>query len=667
MIKKIFHLTSKKESAYPKSIKTLFALKRLQIKNILLSALMRLLKSKKKYLMKRLSDAQWIESIRQTERPHYLPDYSYHLDNGSILRIADQYIQDGIPIGDDKVPLNAINWYFYEKRHRSDYFHLHSWQFIDHLIMAYLESKQVKYLDYALAAATDWIDNFIIRAQFSEFVWYDMAVGLRALKLPILMSYAVKHNKLIAAKKLLQAVHVHIIDLSNPYNLTKHSNHGFFQLLGLLVLSKSLPCLKGADPLCKYALYEMTDMLNRSFGKDGLHKEHSPDYNFVFIFYLCHLLQFGWLDKSVYDLNQIKKIIDNSIWLVMPDFKMITLGDSKLVNVRVQLPRDENIVARDSYLSYLYSNGGNNNHPNKKFSWFNDAGLVVVRENWTKNSELLYLSAGFHSRVHKHADDFTFGWFNGTKPAILDTGIYKYVYDDPFRQYVESTRAHNTVEIDQRDYSRFALDAFGSAIENVVALNDIYVIETQLYRKRFFDTHHRRILFYQPRKFLVVVDYLNSPKEHQYTQWFHFHSDFIVTKEGNNFLCVDSHDQYQLKAQTFIVNAELDGISLTKGETTPRVQGWVNVSACNDKLQPAYAVGIHATAKEAGLFTIFSPLDPQPIVTLMNIKTVGKYIRFVLNLEGRKIDLCYKVQGTTRSFSYHDDMNHHQNITKKTQ
>ena len=47
---------------------------------------------------------------------------------------------------------------------------------------------------------------------------------------------------------------------------------------------------------------------------------------------------------------------------------------------------------------------------------------------------------------------------------LIDSGRYTYKYDHPYRQYVESTRAHNTVEIDGRDFSRRQADAFGSAI-----------------------------------------------------------------------------------------------------------------------------------------------------------------------------------------------------------
>jgi len=74
------------------------------------------------------------------------------------------------------------------------------------------------------------------------------------------------------------------------------------------------------------------------------------------------------------------------------------------------------------------------------------------------------LAAGFHSATHKQADDLTFVWHESGRPFIVDAGRYGYYYDEPGRRYCESTRAHNTVEIDGRSTSMRPSDAFGSAL-----------------------------------------------------------------------------------------------------------------------------------------------------------------------------------------------------------
>jgi len=640
-----------KESAKPRSPNTRLAIQKIKKHIFPLSEAIEVPQGKKDSNDNELI-THLINVIKDEEYPFCLRDFASHLPIEVAIKMANKYLKDGISVAHHKMPLSNINWFIYEKSYRTESFQLQSWQFIDNLIAAYRETKQSRYIDSALDCAISWVDNFIIQGKHYQFAWYDMAVGLRALKLPTLIYYAAKTNKPDNIQKLIYAAHVHNIELSDRNNLVRNSNHGFFQLIGLLSLGKCLQFLKHADDSYQYACKEIAAIVEKSFGNDGLHNEHSPDYHYVFVIYFYDLLESGWVDKESLNVNFIKKIINNAAWLVMPDFRMITLGDTKGMNVRQRLPLNVNMQDKDCYLGYLYDHGRSGNHPDKNLSWFNDGGLVIIREHWKKHSELLYLSAAFHSRVHKHADDFTFGWYNGEKPVIIDSGTYKYVYDDPYRQYAESTRAHNTVEIDNKDYSRYALDAFGSAIKHVIEHQGIYIIEAELYRKRFFKTHHRRTLFYQPRRFLIVFDYLTSPTYHSYTQWFHYHPDYHITLDGNKFLGIDTKTGHRLHGQTIIVNAELKDICCIKGQVEPRIQGWSNVSNRNDIMEPSYAVGIQTEGRDVGIFTLFSLSGNEQVVNHTNISSKGKYIRFLLDND---IDLTYRIQGEKRILNFNGE------------
>ena len=78
------------------------------------------------------------------------------------------------------------------------------------------------------------------------------------------------------------------------------------------------------------------------------------------------------------------------------------------------------------------------------------------------------------------------------------------------------------MEIDRRDYSRKRKDAFGSAIVAGGQSAGAYFVEAEVYRKRYFDTHHRRILVFRPGQWLAVIDRLTSPQPHDFAQCFHF-------------------------------------------------------------------------------------------------------------------------------------------------
>ena len=98
---------------------------------------------------------------------------------------------------------------------------------------------------------------------------------------------------------------------------------------------------------------------------------------------------------------------------------------------------------------------------------FNVGGLVInnsVNPDDPESISQLVFSAQFHSRQHKHADHLNILYHLNNQPLLVDAGTYTYQYDIPERMYCESTRAHNTVEIDELNYSRYRQDAFGYAL-----------------------------------------------------------------------------------------------------------------------------------------------------------------------------------------------------------
>ena len=54
---------------------------------------------------------------------------------------------------------------------------------------------------------------------------------------------------------------------------------------------------------------------------------------------------------------------------------------------------------------------------------------------------------------------------------------------------VESTRAHNTIEIDGLNYSRFAQDSFGSALNFVGKVGDCTIMEGLVEHKRLVSSN----------------------------------------------------------------------------------------------------------------------------------------------------------------------------------
>ena len=90
---------------------------------------------------------------------------------------------------------------------------------------------------------------------------------------------------------------------------------------------------------------------------------------------------------------------------------------------------------------------------------FPDAGLYVLAQNRGNPDEVLCLAdagvLGFLSiAAHGHADALSFTLNIGGVPIIIDPGTYVYHADDYWHRYFRSTKAHNTIVVDDLDQSK---------------------------------------------------------------------------------------------------------------------------------------------------------------------------------------------------------------------
>ena len=257
---------------------------------------------------------------------------------------------------------------------------------------------------------------------------------------------------------------------------------------------------------------------------------------------------------------------------------------------------------------------------------YTQSGYAFVRVPNSSNPQCshdtyLAFTAAFYSRVHKHADDLTFDWYENGIPILLDSGRYGYEggspdkalqdlgfwYADPKRIYVESTHAHNTVEIDGITDSRKDVPFYGSGIQKIYK-NDqnLYVLTGKITRKTGFD--HSRTLILNPGKWVLVLDDIQAPQNdkaelHSYTQWFHLNPDAnidLVDKQVTGTI-------KELPFQIVSLSSQNTVIETIKGQTEPRLQGWISFKYL--ELVQNWAVGLNTSDQDAHFVTLLSVSD----------------------------------------------------------
>lgn len=482
-----------------------------------------------------------------------------------------------------RFPLTAeFDWSLDPFQDRNWLFQVQALRMIDPYLAAYADTRKSEYLMSSLAWMVRWCDRHVGRDDVSDFAWYDAAVGLRAMKLACLLDLSLRREAPADERKidtLLGAWEPHVTALLDPANLAEN-NHAFFQLHGLSALVRLLPQHDYADEAKQFVAGQMPRLLRAQFTAGGVHLEHSPSYHVFACQLLDEYFASGWYDDIVPAQKIAARANAVALWLSLPDGQQVMVGDSagraEVDMTRYPDPNAEALFALD-----------------------NGYAIASSAPHVASTSAYQLFFMGAHaSKVHKHADDLSFVWYDRGQLLLTDSGKYEYE-SSPWREYVTSTRAHNTVEIDEESHGVGGRHAYGSAIESVDRIPGDSGCIRMVGRVRHlrFAAEHKRTLLLSPRKWLVVIDELNSSREHTYTQWFHFDAACELRQDGDTF-GTTLREGATLRLHTTAPAADVESM-LIRGAEEPRIQGWV--STRYREVKPSSAVGFTTKGAHAVL------------------------------------------------------------------
>lgn len=175
---------------------------------------------------------------------------------------------------------------------------------------------------------------------------------------------------------------------------------------------------------------------------------------------------------------------------------------------------------------------------------------------------------------HAHCDMLSFELDVEGRPVIVDAGLHGYE-GDPYREYVRSTRAHNTVAINGRDqhemWGSFRVARRGEIIDVAAEANADGGFEFSGVCRHYHDRRavHRRSMASSDHG-LTVIDRVDGDQSDSLSSWLHLHPDFRLERSGHGFTAV-AHD-----SAGFSLDIELFGVDETlvwRGERNPE-QGW---------------------------------------------------------------------------------------------
>ncbi|QCP81357.1 hypothetical protein D0C27_05385 [Alcaligenes faecalis] len=407
-------------------------------------------------------------------------------------------------------------------------FNLHSWRFINSFLGKFFSDFNEVYLKEAFEYIKDWKRYRDSEGKKSQFVWYDMAVGLRSIILGLFFDL---HNQKIVSLSaddfslLKSLVDDHLKNLSDRGNITG-GNHALYQVIGLRILSISAgqgPQLEG------YCTSILEGLLRLSFDDYSVNTENSPFYHGYNLDLLSRMRcgVFPSLDEKINKILREGSAISG--WLTGVDGNYYSVGDSEGVGKEIKSagPFDE-VAAKIK-------------HVHKDLS---RSGYVVVRTH-PRAPTLGNFSLLFHatnkSYIHSHSDHLSFIFFRSGHEIITDPGKFTYEYGE-WRDYFVSDKAHNVIGLSGRAFLPSDVK-LGSAHLNPVKVGlDFYELSGSV--RKSDDFMFSRKIVYKPDFGLFLEDFIDNQSGSCSEMRFHFgqgvsasfEDDFVSLKKDNVLL-----------------------------------------------------------------------------------------------------------------------------------
>jgi len=472
--------------------------------------------------------------------------------------------------------------------------HRHAWWVV--LGLAYAETGDERYAEAIVSQLLDWVDKNPPppRKEESSPNWRLMEVGLR-MRLSWLPVFALIHDspsftpkaKLIMLRSICDHARFLFLFKTNRNHLLRESN-------GLANVGAYLPEFKEAACWRETAFLRIEHEMREQVNQDGSHIEMSTGYQLLVIDEfetIYDLLQERGLSLPHEDLGPwLEKMYNVLAKLMLPAGGFPQLNDGFLLWPHSRLAAAGRKFSRDDFV-FVGTDGKDGKAAEECSALFPDAGLMVMRSDWTPQARYLLFDAGPHGGFHGHEDKLSIEVGAFGERFIVDPGSFTYDPTEAYRKYFVGSQGHNTVMVDGLSQVRFWNPAYrtpavarGNYGEWAITSGFDYAAATydegygEFNPRKPADAqtlcgvrHTRRVLFLKP-DYWIVFDDLGGSGDHSYQWLFHAPGPFSVTERADGGAMLAPGED---RARLAILPCSPDALELATfcGSEDP-IQGW---------------------------------------------------------------------------------------------
>ncbi|MCI0707115.1 MAG: heparinase II/III family protein [Ignavibacteriae bacterium] len=443
---------------------------------------------------------------------------------------------------------------------------------------AYWLTRNEQYAEKFRDLVNDWIDQNPIGKGVNWVI--AMEVSIRACNW-IAGYYFFCESKTCSSDfwiKLLKSLYTHGLFIRNNLEYSRKSgNHFLSNLVGLVFLGVLFSDTRFGKEWLHVGVQSLTNELPCQVTPDGVDYEKSTSYQqLVLEFFTAAtiLCQRNKIRFSESYMKQLESMFEYVQHYTRPDGSIPLVGDADDGRL-FRFSMNDNINDHRHMLSVgaVLFNRSDFKHAAGKFS--QDALWYFGGEGFEKYQLLreeprplasqafphggFYVMRGVNAHVfidagdigmngrggHGHNDTFSFElWVEG-RPFIVDSGTYAYTFDVEARQAFRSTRAHNTIMIDDREIAEFAglwsikEDLTSPKVLQWKTSGESDILEAEHYGYARLSqpvTHRRKYEFDKQRTSLAITDTLSGTGTHVLQMGLHLHPEVAIEQtQGKQF------------------------------------------------------------------------------------------------------------------------------------
>jgi len=306
---------------------------------------------------------------------------------------------------------------------------------------------------------------------------------------------------------------------------------------------------------------------------DGGHYEKSPMYHSIIVedyLDIINLIQSNSLDITAQETSYLKEKTTCSLGflnkILMPDGNIPLFNDSAF---RIAPHPDVIFEYANQVMGYEKIHESNA----QSITSFGDSGYYIIRDG----DNMCVIDCGSvspgYQPGHTHCDFLSYELVINGRRVIVDSGVHDYE-DSELRRYVRSTRAHNTVMVDDTEQSEIwgtfrvarRAKSLGASIFRKDDSTVVFEGGHDGYKRLHGNVVHHRKLTYSDGKNWKVEDSITGEGLHKSTSYVHIHPDFEIRREGSIVYINSKSDEMIAR---IVVGSGVDSINIGKSWYCP--------------------------------------------------------------------------------------------------